>query len=522
MNLLIADDEKLTREGIQSGMDYGALGFYEVRTADDGRHGLEVCADFAPDVVLTDVRMPRMDGIQMAERLQEMYPDIAIVFMSGYSDKEYLKAAIRLRAVSYVEKPIVLDEVRETLKEAAQRVRAQKRERQHLSDELRSRKAALAVRLTKADKIGRTPADELEEIGFRIPASQLHGCLCVLFPCYGTEHSQEEAGRAVEKLDGSVEQLCRSMRLERLYAIKDPSLFLYLFFSRREMSDHQLALLGSRLTGILCSSGLRFHIVMGRQVDRPEQLYASYNSAIIRLQRAFFIPENSCLPYRETDGRAFFSDLSGQRLVEHFQELVLEQKQEAVDAYLDQLLEKATGKGGSTVLPGQLKDICILMLTFLDQRTALAGAGSERDDRKANWNQVSACVSVYGLRDLMHRKTDRYFQALRKNAECSPVVALIRSYVAECYSDPALSIKAISEYVHLSSSYICTLFRNETGKTLNQHITECRLERAKELLADPRNRIADISSVTGFSDSNYFSKLFRKKYGCSPSEFRES
>ena len=109
MKVLIVDDEKLTREGLRDKIDWTGLGFTDVRCADDGLHGLEIGRQFRPDVILTDVRMPKLNGIQMSEQIQQLCPESSIIIMSGYSDKEYLKAAIRLRAVSYVEKPISLD-----------------------------------------------------------------------------------------------------------------------------------------------------------------------------------------------------------------------------------------------------------------------------------------------------------------------------------------------------------------------------------------------------------------------------
>ena len=104
MKLLIVDDEELTRTGVISSIDWQSIGIQEVLQADDGINGIEMARVHRPDIVLCDVRMPRLDGIAMLEQLEEILPDIVPVFMSGYSDKEYLKAAIKLKAVNYIEK----------------------------------------------------------------------------------------------------------------------------------------------------------------------------------------------------------------------------------------------------------------------------------------------------------------------------------------------------------------------------------------------------------------------------------
>ena len=133
MKLLIVDDEELTRTGVISSIDWQSIGIREVLQADDGINGIEVARVHRPDIVLCDVRMPRLDGIAMLEQLEEILPDIVPVFMSGYSDKEYLKAAIKLKAVNYIEKPLNPAEIRDAIVEARDLCLEKKRTRQNAS-----------------------------------------------------------------------------------------------------------------------------------------------------------------------------------------------------------------------------------------------------------------------------------------------------------------------------------------------------------------------------------------------------
>ena len=126
MKLLIVDDEKLTREGIQDSLSLKSLGISRVLLEDDGIHGLKTALEEHPDIVLTDVRMPRMNGVQMAERILKELPTTSIIFMSAYSDKEYLKAAIKLKALGYVEKPLDMEELASAIKEAVDSSRNEK------------------------------------------------------------------------------------------------------------------------------------------------------------------------------------------------------------------------------------------------------------------------------------------------------------------------------------------------------------------------------------------------------------
>ena len=118
IKVLIADDERFTRQGILDMVDWDKLNVSEVKEAYDGINALEILKDFEPNILLTDVRMPRLNGIDLAFKTRELYPNCMILFMSGYSDKEYLKSAIKLKAINYVEKPIEIEELEENLNNA--------------------------------------------------------------------------------------------------------------------------------------------------------------------------------------------------------------------------------------------------------------------------------------------------------------------------------------------------------------------------------------------------------------------
>lgn len=118
MKLLLVDDENHVREGILSMIDWITVRVDKIEKAGNGKSGLETALEFEPDIILTDVRMPKMDGIEMAFAIRSHLPFCSIIFMSGYSDKEYLKSAIQLSAINYVEKPIDLEELTQAIKDA--------------------------------------------------------------------------------------------------------------------------------------------------------------------------------------------------------------------------------------------------------------------------------------------------------------------------------------------------------------------------------------------------------------------
>ena len=124
-SVLVVDDEKMPREILRNYVPWETLQVGRVEEAEDGAQALEMARLHRPDIVISDVKMPRMNGLELASAVREMYPDCQFIFLSGYTDKEYLKGAIKLRAASYVEKPIDLEELITVVREVTEELEKQ-------------------------------------------------------------------------------------------------------------------------------------------------------------------------------------------------------------------------------------------------------------------------------------------------------------------------------------------------------------------------------------------------------------
>ncbi len=516
MKLLIVDDEKLTRDGLMDSIDWALLGITELAQADDGLHGLETALTFRPDILLSDIRMPRMTGIEMAQRLQEENPSLSVIFMSGYSDKEYLKAAIKLKAVNYVEKPINLEEIKEAVTQACRQVLAHQEAENSKALSLSHSRALLASRLAMPPRPDMRPP-VAEELPFPFPVSGSTPFFTLLIRFYHNNYTQDMLSHIVETPIG---KLLSSLHIEEIHTVRQGQLFLYHLWGFKDYTDNQKNILGISLEEVLRPLNLHYHIVFGKNVHGMENIYASYNSAVIELQNAFFSEDNSHRIYKHRDGCDTFLDLSALHLESTLRELLLRKDASQLESALDNLLELLLTK---PLLPNQVKDLYFTLLTTVRdtyQIFQIQNSDSAEPDNSI-WGHISGCESVYELHALLKNRIAMFFPLVQNHAETHSAVYLIKEFIAGHYQDESLSIKDISEHVFLSSSYICTLFKNETGMTLNQYLTEYRIEKAKELLIDPRYKITDISSKVGYSDGNYFGKTFKKQVGMSPSEYRE-
>ena len=510
MKLLLADDETITRDGLMKGLAFDELGIDEIYQADNGLHALELVKTFEPDILLTDVRMPRMDGITLAEELLQKFPDICVIFMSGYSDKEYLKAAIKLKAVSYIEKPIRLQEVSEVLSEAVRTVRERKLNAHYQDISKRQREADTAFLLSLAGKASGIPAD-----AFPIPPESVRFCCTALIRCY------QVAGTEAEKsIDALFTDLFANLHLVLIHAVRQPFLYMMHLFSDREFSENQQHFLAGRMTELLKSQPFSFHLVFGKPVSSVYRLYDSYNTAIITLQRAFFQKENTGIRYESALSHGRIRELPDSLGAGNFRDLLLQKDRGAIKRFSDSLLSDILSS--RELVPSQVRELYYRLFQEIKQAALTFHAQTAQSLQYSLWEHISAAATVFELHTMLESHADSLLRQIEENSSVSSPVYLIKTYISSHLSDANLSIKAISEAVRLSSSYLCTIFKAETGDTVTHYITELRMQKARELLLDPGNRISEISGMVGFSDSNYFSKAFRKAFGVSPSEFRDS
>ncbi|MBU5480560.1 response regulator transcription factor [Blautia sp. MSJ-19] len=514
MKLLIVDDEELTRTGVISSLDWNSLGITEVLQADDGVHGLETARLCKPEIVLCDVRMPRMDGITMLERLEKFLPDTVPIFMSGYSDKEYLKAAIKLKAVNYIEKPFSLAEIEAAIREARelyiQKVHSRRGETLH-SMETASR---LALQLTMPYGMN---ASTIEQLARDLNLTLNGGTYFTAFIAK-TSLFLESAAPPMTDFYQQFQDFLEPFHMKCIYLEKKMQYLVYFLFSQNEPTARQLQSVSNFLCEHFAEFG-RYSMACGDTACGISKAYQTYTSAVILLQSSYFFPENTLLTTVELNETPdvqnnIFADTPAADFADALSHL----DNAAAQTVLQRLYD--TFYKNHRFLQNPVKDLYYkLFLCLEDARHQQKIAGSGNVESIAE--TIDDCFTFPELHQTLLDKTAEYFEKAESTSQENPTIFLIKDYISKNYMNETLSVKDISTHVFLSTSYVCTFFKSETGQTLNQYLTEYRMEKAKQLLKDARFKISDISSRVGYSDGNYFGKSFKKYSGLSPSEYRE-
>ena len=514
MKLLIVDDEELTRTGVISSLDWTALGIDEVLQADDGVHGLEAARLYKPEIILCDVRMPRMDGISMLERLEKFLPDTVSIFMSGYSDKEYLKAAIKLKAVNYIEKPFSLSEIESTIREARelymQKVHSRRGETLH-SMETASR---LALQLTLPYGSNSQIIENLtSELSLTMNASTYFASFIIK-----TDLFLDSSTPSMADFFQELKSFLSPFHMQCIYLEKKMQYLVYFLFSQTEPTSRQLQAVSNYFCEQFAKFG-RYSMACGNPVTGISKAYQTYTSAVILLQSSYFFPENTLLtPVLLDEIPEVQNNIFADTPATDFADALSRLNHEAVDNILQKLY--TTFYKNHRFLQNPVKDLYYkLFLALEDARHQQKIAGSGNIESIAE--TIDDCFTFPDLHQTLIDKTEEFFAKAETTSQENPTIFLIKDYISKNYMNETLSVKDISSHVFLSTSYVCTFFKSETGKTLNQYITEYRMEKAKQLLKDARFKITDISFRVGYSDGNYFGKSFKKYCGLSPSEYRE-
>ena len=496
VTVLIVDDERTTREGLAANIPWGELGMEVIGLAADGRSALEMAADVHPDIVLTDVRMPRMDGIALAAAIRENDPDIEIVFLSGYTDREYLISAIKLRAFDYVEKPVSVDELTATLRKAREKVELRREEL------TASRRRLIQILLLGSD------ADEANR------AIKASGPDTADFSVTTVMVVRSRRGIMVPDMRDVILDTVLSIRsVLAADFIGDDVVILVATDQAPNLSESSEAILDR--IGSLWSDCERCTAGVGTAASSVSQMRESYDRALKAVGHAFYRGWGAVYAYRSGVNNASEDSVLDADAIH----LCLENDQP--NAALAILAERRDALRSAWGTPeGRVRDFYSRVLS-----TAEEVADRKRLDRGAGFcGGTLADIREAETLDEIHRIVCDTLTALflpaaefgrtrRLVYEVGRHIRLSRAAV------PRLS--EVAARFGISPSHLSRVFRIETGIRFTDYVKMQKAEQAKELLRDVTMRISEVADTLGYDDRRYFTRVFKHATGMSPREYRE-
>ncbi|MFC5467223.1 response regulator [Cohnella suwonensis] len=529
MKLLIVDDENRTRELLRNYVPWDAIGIDEVETARNGLHALELASERKPDIILCDIRMPKLNGIEFARQYRNIDPRCPVIFLSGFSDKEYLKSAIHLKAFTYIEKPVNLDEVREAVESAI----AQRREEVKRREDERQLQAGFdrSLPFLRQEMVRKLVAHP--EAPNVVPALRsrdtfllpLEGPYTVAVAAlyWSPADLPEEPAVTHERI---LESICRHPKLTS-------RMLLAGFDSRNHLvvvlpGDYRSSYRDGRETIEEISSELR--AIAGDKIELRLGIGEAAPS-LSAIPAAYRLASHaSAYQYYGNGAHPVFANALG----EHF---AIEPNWEEVRLMRDQLRRGEIAEARRTVERwtvyarermdldiSRLKDTYFQFLVAIMETAVQLGAAelSEDTERRYMWKEIDRIPSL----DALERYVLEFMEAMTgpsgddEGAGTGKMREIVR-YVHAHFHEKGFTIREIADHVQFSETYLCAYFKKQNKQTLKEYITDTRMNRAKELLRDANVKLFEVAIRIGISDANYFTTFFKRNAGCTPSEYRE-
>lgn len=517
--VVVADDEEELRRAIIRRIDWEGIGFQVVGEAENGIDALELVEKLEPDLLLTDIRMPFVTGIELARQVREIRPATHIAFLSGFDDFSYAQQAIQYNIISYLLKPISMAELTKELISVKERMdgifrefEARHREQTDegrffiplLLDEFQGgfseekeallRKQAVECGLLSEEMSRLSYA--VMTVGFydengcnRTARGQVHSVDIVLNK-YLKHVSFYVEGRVVALLAGTQTSLEKYLHIAVDEVIQN---------TERILNMHCLVGVSSRIESLSFCHEAYCEAVNAGSYDRKTK------------SSVHFAADEECARVLDTD-YILNAVKEAENLIRGGQEAEIK---EYIKALFAELREKQTSRAGINFLVVQLlAGVCRLIFsvtegeeqdyTMMQQMAFFAGSLEEVEKRITEF-----CLRVREMITNQRRKSGMVL--------CDKTMQIIETM----YGNPDMTLNYVSGQIGVSPNYLSALIRKHTGKTFVDLLTAKRIETAKELLLCSTMKIREISEKCGYSDQHYFSYCFKKYTGLSPGAMRE-
>ncbi|OMF35998.1 hypothetical protein BK133_09950 [Paenibacillus sp. FSL H8-0548] len=519
-SILIVDDEAIELETMEHYVPWDKIGITVAGTARNGKEALSKLAELKPDIILTDVRMPIMDGLEFGRRAKQIDKNVKIIFLSGHNEFQYIKAALNIEATGYLLKPIDMEELIALIEKVKKKC-----EEEQLSDQ-----GGEWLREKWMTRIIREPSEEKRKDWIRkwelsssdFSASREFAAFYATidapadYPISAQPASIASPDR-VELMRTIVRQYLDSF----IVVESEPHALFVLFQWRNEQRaakstmdfwekfrEELVLSFGAQMTIGLSAPHIGFHLIW----DAYLQARACNEEKFFKPGGAVIMPDD-LLPTKQTDE-------DGEQLAARLASALQSGDAKQVTMQLEALF--------STIRVERINRnfairAIIRLMAALEQHFSMLLAGSLKDLLLVDhWKEISSMSSSSQIQAYVMHFCEEIRKALserdidRNQAVADQIVKLI----SQRYHLP-LTVEEIAKEVYLSPNYIRSIFKEKMGETILDYITKVRMNRAADLLKDKSLKVREVAHSVGYENVSYFCSIFHRHKGSTPNEFRK-
>ncbi len=527
----------MERDGIRSICNWNELGIEIIGEAWNGKVALQFLENEKADIIITDVKMPVMDGLSFSEKVRELYPATKIIFISGYEDFEAVRNAISVNAYAYLLKPVNLAELLSIIKKAVSiyfEDKCKQEEVMVLKKQLNESMPLLQEKFLREILLGITRFDArklLERarfLGIRINSGRF--CVAVIeaneFTEFCSNHNEEQIYTETLKFLNVIN--AQSLQIGDIPTLitHEGEFAKILYFpsllSDEEISHHAEVSGEIIIEQIRTNCGLDATIGLSSISSGIEMLPVLYQQARKAVKQKFFLGNNRVLWYEDKINPEIEIKINLNDAITELEEAIWAANPDQVAKIIDKLFSEIALCRQIDKL--YLQSVCMQLVSSSIRILSENNESIENvlGTGVSPWSKLLHIDTILDIRNWISnylRAVAEYLYAKRQDNN-TLLIQQIKEFIHQEYKNP-ITIDDISKKVYLASGYIRRVFKNKTGYTVLDYLVEYRMKKAAEILKNTSMKVQDISCTVGYESASYFCSIFKEYYGMTPGEYRD-
>lgn len=505
--LLIVDDEKIVIEGLESATNWKEHEIEIVGSASDGEEALREIIKNKPDIVLADIRIPKMNGLDLIKETKNFNLETVFIIISGYSEFDYAKRAIQLEAIDYLVKPIEVDEIVCSIKKAILRLEKIKNEKQ-TNERINEYQLALEEKRVLDYILGHRFVDT--EVNQKLNRFS--------FLNIGLKGFAWEDQKEAEKLQvplGYIKNLLENRGMESfIYTIDSQIVIMF--------SNSNLEIRNDLVKGLV---SIIFHDIKIKPIvgisnvyENISEIKKAYSEAKEALKSGIY--SNQLITYfkeLETFNHSF-----GNSIIEEINQFFNEKGPDLLCRINPFMAKVFLDCKKSNLPPEKSKYVCFKIvnhfLEYIESEYEINKSGGER---YLLYEELNLLQSLEEIKDWLEQFINQSTDFLTQNhvSYNEKLIIDLKSFINTNYKEPIV-LDDLGKLFHKNPAYLCSLFSKAVGNTLFEYITNVRLNNAKKLLRTSNLKVSEICKQVGYENQKYFNQVFKKNIGTTPGSYR--
>lgn len=503
--MMIADDEDGERIGIQYLLN--KLGFeFNIIEAEDGKEALKKLEECAVDILMTDVRMPFIDGLELSEIVRNRYPDTEIIFFSGYDDFSYVKQALSIQAVDYILKPVNPEEFKKVIDLVIARIERKKKDELH---DQQLKKVLAPYIITRL--LSQIPYEKFRNTYRESELDFLNQYKRMIL----LEFEEDFFGKTVEDIQDLNAKIAENGLILSCDMVDlNPAQGILLFTDEGKNSSYYRKVADEIHILIEKEYHVSCFLAVSDLIDAPDDIGSIYQKTEAYFEERFFNKDIFVYPIESGDRTKSVKSENVTRIFNEIEEDIKFCDVFSLKKNVEIILDKCRNNEFQSYI--YTRFICGNLIKILYH--ALPEHQNEMADKIEELYRVNHFSEIeQSLLDLMGR-VGRVLDSQQDSPK--HMIAIIEKYIRDHYME-VLSLDVLAEKVFLTPHYLSSIFSQEKGIGLNKYIKKVRMDKAEQLLTTTNMKIGDICEAVGYTNLSYFCKTFRNEYGVTPEKYRE-